>query len=154
MIRRCARIGIVASTLAIATAYATAFFPAPAVWAPWLFSAGTAGILVAMMVLGATRQDHLGRLAWPFVFVFCVLAGGLGLLLALPAVDPANPELWAGLPPRAAILLYVVGILPMFVVPVAYALTFDELTLSEADWARIREAAAEAPNGRDEGTGG
>jgi hypothetical protein len=37
-----------------------------------------------------------------------------------------------------------VGLLPLFVLPVAYALTFDQTTLSEDDLARVREAARAA----------
>jgi hypothetical protein len=51
-----------------------------------------------------------------------------------------------GLPRRAAIVLYGIGLLPLFVLPVAYALTFDEMTLSEEDLERVRRAAAAAQN--------
>lgn len=142
MIRSLALAGIVTSACSIAAAYGAAFLPAGSgAWAPWALAFGTAGILVSVMVLGVTRAGSVGRLAYPLVFVFVVLFGGLAALLGLPETSPTDPTLWLGLPPRAAVLLYVVGILPMFVVPVAYALTFDELTLSESDWQRIRRAS-------------
>ena len=53
--------------------------------------------------------------------------------------------LWLGLPPRAAVVLYVIGFLPVLVLPLAYALTFDALTLSEADLARARAARTAPP---------
>jgi type II secretory pathway component PulM len=56
-------------------------------------------------------------------------------------VDPADPTLFLGLPPRAAVVLLGIGLLPLLVLPIAYALTFDEMTLNEADWEKIREAA-------------
>ncbi len=127
------------STLVIAAAYASGFLPggAPA-WAPWALAVGVAAMLVAMMALGAARHGRIGRLVIPFAFVFVVLAGGFGLVLALPGVDPVNPELWLGLPPRAAIVLFGIGLLPLFAVPIAYALTFEEQTLSAEDLARLR----------------
>lgn len=132
----------VVSVLGVGAAYASAFLPggAPA-WAAWVMAAGTAGSLVAAMALGAERDGRLGRLKAPFAFVLVVLVGGFWTVLALPPVEPGDPELWAGLPPRAAVVLYGIGLLPLLVVPVAYALTFDELTLSEEDWARVRRAA-------------
>ncbi|MFW6192358.1 MAG: hypothetical protein ACOC83_02640 [Gemmatimonadota bacterium] len=127
------------SILAVATAYASAFLPggAPA-WAPWPMALGISGCLVAAMALGASRDGRVGRLAYPFTIVFVLLAGGFATVLALPESAPG--ELWLGLPPRAAVVLYGIGLLPFLVVPLAYALTFDRMTLDEEDWERIRAA--------------
>lgn len=131
-----------ASAVAVAVAYAAAFLPGGApVWAVWLLAVATATMVVATMMLGATKDGRIGALALPFGFVFVVLAGGFALALALPPADPADPTLWLGLPPRAAIILYGIGLLPFFVVPVAYALSFDPATLSDDDLRRVREAA-------------
>lgn len=136
------------SLLGIGAAYASAFLPGGAPeWAAWVMAIGTAALLVAIMALGAVRHGRLGRLWLPFAFVFVVLAGGFCLILALPPVDPLDPALWLGLPPRAAVVLYGIGLLPMLVVPIAYALTFDEMTLTEHDLERVRSAMA----GRGEG---
>jgi hypothetical protein len=43
-----------------------------------------------------------------------------------------------GLPLRAAIIMYGIGLFPAFIIPAAYALAFDRHTLSEADLARVR----------------
>lgn len=143
MIRRTALAGVVLSTMLIGAAYASAFFPGGAPgWAPWAMAIGTASLMVATMALGAARGGRLGRLRLPFALVFLLLVGGFGAVLALPPADPADPTLWLGLPPRAAVVLYGIGILPLLVVPVAYALTFDEMTLSEADLARVRAAGS------------
>lgn len=141
-VRRAAILAIGASAAAIAAAYAsiplTGGTPR---WAPWLFVAGTDTIVVAFMALGAARPGRgVGRLALPFALTALVIAGGFGALLLLPPADPADPTLWLGLPPRAAIVLYVVGFLPVLVLPLSYALTFEELTLSDADLARVRAA--------------
>jgi hypothetical protein len=52
-------------------------------------------------------------------------------------------RLWLGLPERAAIVIYGIGLLPIIVLPVAYALTFEAQTLSGEDVERVRELARE-----------
>lgn len=142
MIRSAALTGIVLSLLAIAAAYASAFGAAGASgWAPWAMALGTSALLVSLMALGASRHGRLGALWLPLAATFAVLAAGFGLALWLPA-EAADADLWLGLPRRAAIVLYGVGILPLLIVPVAYALTFDRLTLTAADLARISDAMA------------
>lgn len=134
----------VLSTMLLAATYASAFLPggSPA-WAPWVFILSVACLLVGLMVLGAARAGRgVGRLALPFTFIWLVLVGGLSAAMLLPPTDPANPTLWLGLPPAAAVLIYGIGLLPVLVTPLAYALTFDELTLSQADLDRVREAHA------------
>lgn len=117
---------------------------APA-WAPWVVAMATTLAMVATMILGAARRGRrnggLGRLAIPFLVTFLLVAGGFALALLLPA---AGEPLVLGLPRRAAVVLYGVGLLPLFVLPLAYALTFDEMTLSEHDLERVRRAAAAA----------
>jgi hypothetical protein len=143
MIKRAALGAVFLSVASIGAAYASAFFPGGAPgWAPWVMAVGIALLMVATMALGAAREGRLGRLTLPFAFVFLVLTVGFGVVLALPAADPLDPELWLGLPPRAAVVLYGVGLLPLLAVPLAYALTFDEMTLSDEDLARVRAAAA------------
>lgn len=147
-LRERALAGLAASMGALALAYASAFLPEgmPG-WAPWAAAVAVPGALVSTMILGAAREGTVGRLRWPFAFVFVVLAGGFCLALALGPAEPGDPTLWLGLPPRAAVILYGVGFLPLVVVPLAYALTFDELALRADDWDRIRGRGA----GRAEG---
>ena len=146
--RHAARVrGAIATlTLAVAAvgaAYASAFLPggAPA-WAAWAFALAMPVAVLALLVLGVSRPGHgIGRLAYPFAFVFVVLVAGFSTALLLPP-PAADSPLWLGLPPGAAVILYGVGILPLFVLPMAYALTFDRQTLSAADLERVRAAAA------------
>ena len=42
---------------------------------------------------------------------------------------------------RAAIVIYGIGLLPIIVLPVAYALTFEAMTLSAEDLERVRAMA-------------
>jgi hypothetical protein len=141
MTKRLALAAMLAAALAILAAYASAFLPggAPA-WAPWLMAMGIPTILVAVMVLGAARDGRIGRLALPFAFSFVVLAAGFGLAVGLPASEAASSPLYLGLPLRAAIVIYGIGLFPIVVLPIAYALTFGEQTLNAADIERVRLA--------------
>lgn len=141
--RRAARITLVVATFAIAGGYAAAFAPGGApIWAPWLLAIGIPLALGGIMALGAARGTAgIGKLKFPFLFVFVVLTAGFCLALGLPANESANSTLWLGLPARAAIVIYGIGLLPIVVLPVAYALTFDTQTLSQADIDRVRELA-------------
>jgi hypothetical protein len=143
MARRNSLLALLAGTLAIAAAYASAFLPGdPPTWAAWALGIGSAVVMVAASALGAARTDRgLGRLKLPFALTFLIVAGGFALVLSMPGVDPANPTLFLGLPPRAAVVLLGIGLLPLLVLPIAYALTFEDMTLNESDWARVREAA-------------
>lgn len=122
-------------------------------WAPWVIALSTAFSMLATMILGAARRGRrnggLGGLAIPLFVTFVLIAGAFTLALCLPA---AGEPLVLGLPRRAAIVLYGIGLLPILVLPVAYALTFDEMTLSEDDLDRVRRAAAAArkdPDGQE-----
>ena len=100
--------------------------------------------LGGIMILGATRgRRGIGPLKIPFAFVVVVLVIGFGAALALPATEGPLSTLWLGLPARAAIVIYGVGLLPIVVLPIAYALTFETQTLSAEDVERVRALARE-----------
>lgn len=143
MARRNSLLALLAGTLAITAAYASAFLPGPpTAWAPWALAFGSAAVMVAASALGAARPDRgLGRLKLPLAIAFLVVAGGFAFVLANPGTDAPDAALFLGLPPRTALVLLGIGLIPLLVMPVAYALTFDDMTLSEADLARVREAA-------------
>lgn len=129
------------ATIGIALAYASAFAPPPlATLGVYVMAASMPLALMAVMLLGASRRDRApGVMGWAMLLVFGLVTGGFLLALWLPAEAPGDP-LWLGLPLRAAIVLYGVGVLPLLVLPVAYALTFERLTLSDDDLARVRAA--------------
>jgi hypothetical protein len=148
--KRLALLTLLASVLAVGAGYGTAFLPGGVPpWGEWLFMLGTVTTLVSMMALGAARHGRIGVLALPFGLVFGILTVGFGTALALADPDPLDPVLWLGLPPRAAIIMYGIGLVPILLVPLVYALTFERQTLSEDDWRRVREAGAawKAANG-------
>jgi hypothetical protein len=152
MTRTIAVTALVIATLMIAAAYASALLgtSGPAPWAPWMFAVGVPGAIVAIMVLGAARgrRGGVGRLIAPMMFVGLALAIGFGLALGLPANEGTTSTLVLGLPLRAAIILYGIGLMPIVVLPVAYALTFETQTLNAADIERVRQAGAEWRSGK------
>lgn len=126
----------------VAISYALALVPAWAeTLAPILLALGTAATLASTLALAVHREGRIGILWLPVLFIVLVVGGGLVALVLMPPTDPGDPTLFFGLPPRAALLLYGVGLLPTLVVPVTYAATFERLTLSPADLERVREAA-------------
>ena len=142
MTQRVALAALVAGTLLIAAAYAAQMLlgSAPA-WASWAYLVGMSTSMVAMLVLGAARsRTGVGRLALPLATVYVLLLAGFGLALTLSPETAADARLWLGLPRRAAIVLYGIGVLPLFVLPLAYALTFESMTLREEDMARVAAA--------------
>ena len=147
--KRASLTAIVVSTLAIGSAYATAFAKggSPA-WAGWLFAAGVTGALVGTLALGAMRAEvGLGRLIGPFLLMTAIIGAGFVAVFALPDLGAAEPLL-LGLPRRAAIVLYGIGLLPTFVLPVAYALTFADQTLRPEDLERVLATARVAAEAR------
>lgn len=150
--RRAALITLFVAIAAIAVGYAAAAFGARGTpeWAPWLLALGIPAALGAIMILGAARGDRgVGPLKIPFVFVVIMLVIGFGAALALPATEGPLSRLWLGLPARAAIVIYGVGLLPIFVLPIAYALTFETQTLNAEDVERVRKLARENQAARD-----
>jgi hypothetical protein len=96
------------------------------------------------MILGATRGGRgVGALKIPFAFVILMLVIGFGAALALPATEGPLSRLWLGLPARAAIVIYGVGLLPIFVLPIAYAVTFETQTLTAEDVESVRKLGRE-----------
>ena len=143
--RTAALTALCAAVMAIAIGYAAAFRQSGTpVWAPWLLALGIPVSLGAMMILGAARgRSGIGPLKLPFLFVVAVLVIGFGAALALPATESPLSGLWLGLPARAAVVIYGIGLLPIVVLPVAYALTFETQTLSAQDVERVRAMGRE-----------
>ncbi|MES2524300.1 MAG: hypothetical protein V4617_16500 [Gemmatimonadota bacterium] len=140
-VRRVAFHAFVVGVCGIAAAYASAFGPAAvASRGPYIMAVALPVAMVALMTFGAVRAGRrVGALALPFTLVLLMVAGGFLLALSLPP-DTVDGVYWLGLPRRAAVIVYGVGILPLFILPLAYALTFSALTLDDADIARVRAA--------------
>ena len=143
--RRASLGALIVGISAIAVGYTAALLPrGTPVWAPWLLALGIPVALGAIMILGAARgRMGIGSLKYPFAFVVAVLAIGFCAALALPATESPLSKLWLGLPARAAIVIYGIGLLPIIVLPVAYALTFETQTLNAEDVERVRALGRE-----------
>jgi hypothetical protein len=128
------------SVTAIAVGYAGAFGTSElSRWSPWIVAIAVPIALVAIMILGAARGTNgIGRLKIPFAFVGLILIVGFIAALALPATESPDSNLWLALPLRAAVVIYGIGLLPIVVLPVAYALTFETQTLTAEDVMQVR----------------
>ena len=130
-----------AGTLLIAIAYLSAFVPGGPSWGVWSMIAGLALLCPGVMALGTWRRARRSRLLEvTLVLTAVAIVAGFGLALALPATESATSPLVLGFPARAAAALYIVGVAPLFVLPMVYALTFDSLTLTDEDIERVRAA--------------
>jgi hypothetical protein len=100
-----------------------------AVWAHPLTEVASlvavAAFPVALMALGASRPSGLGSLRLPLLSLLVLLVGGMLGMLALRGRVLEAPWV-AGLPLAAAIQLVGIGVLPLPLVCLAYALSFDE----------------------------
>ncbi len=134
---------VVASVILIAAGYAGAFLPGGAPgWSSWAMVIGNSTLLVGMMAAGARRSGtSLRSLRFPLAVTYLILIGCFGLALSLPP-ESAGETLWLGLPRRAALVLYGVGLLPATILPLAYARTFEALTLRPEDLERVRAVGA------------
>lgn len=153
MTRRLAVLSLFLATVLVVAVFAAAFLPGGApTWSAAALVGAIAVMFVATLTLGAARsRGGVGRLGWAFLFTFVVLAGAFGLALTLPP-DREGDQLWLGLPRRAAMVLYGVGLLPMLVLPLAYAASFDARTLRAEDVERVRRLAAERRDADRSGT--
>ncbi len=131
--------GLWLGVLAIALAYAAALLPGPAaVLAPWLMGFGTVVLLLSLIGLGVRRPGRRlpGAVLAAMGVLLLVVGGGFAAALLLPGERAGSP-LWLGLPRRAALLVYGIGLLPALVLPICYALSFESSVLNRADLERF-----------------
>lgn len=97
-------------------------------------------MLVGLMDLGASTRARTGPAFGIFLATGLWIVLGFAVVLLLPAEDPLDPQLLMGLPLRAAILIYGVGLAPALFLPWAYARIFEQHTLSEEQLQALRAA--------------
>lgn len=132
--------GVVAAIALAGLSLAWAFGSAssgvwPAVGLAW----ATALLMGSLIGLGVGRRGQGGATAVAVGFIVLSVGGGITAALFQGTPDAAS-TLWGGLPSGAALMIYVVGILPALVVPFVYAASFERSTLTPADLARLRQA--------------
>jgi len=118
--------------LAVASPSIVVLFLMPWPFAEVIFSVLVMGFPVALMVVGVARSEKLGGVGIPFLVLLIVLqACALGMLALRGHVLDAP---WiGGLPLSAAIQLYGLLLVPLLLVPLTYALTFDRFELKSED---------------------
>lgn len=148
---RVALAGVLVGALLVAAAYASAWMPGGAPgWGVGSMIIGSAAVMAAATAVGALNSGVRRPLAIvASLFLFAVIAVGFGAPLWLP-VETASSPLVLGLPLRAAIEIYGVGLLPVVVLPLLFAIEFKSDGLDEASLAALRArcAASQAETGQ------
>lgn len=109
---------------------------------PWsrsdvVFAALVVGYPVALIGVAVGREDGLRGLGVVVLFLFVLLEASVLGMYALRGSVMEAP--WVGgLPLVAAIQLYGLWLMPLFVVPLAYALTFDRFEMTPEDLVRLQ----------------
>ena len=138
------RIGLlllVVGLVGVALAYVLVLTGLPAAGAPWLLAAGASAVLAGVACLGAARPGRSARrLGFAIALAFIAVGAGLLLALALPA-PTTDGALLLGLPRVTTILLLLTGLVPLLVLPIAYAIAFDDEVIAAADLERLRTVA-------------
>jgi hypothetical protein len=139
---------LVAGTAAVLVAYGAAWLPGGAPpWGSWAMVVGVALLLPGTLLLGALRRGrNTTRLVLIAAALGVLLVVALGAALLLPAGGADEPII-LGLPRRAAVIIYGVGLLPILVLPWAFARDFRDFGLDEARLDELRrECARVAPD--------
>lgn len=116
---------VLLGSILIAAAYLVA--------SPWLLVSGVSVLLPALLWLGLRR-----RAVGLAILLAFTLGIGLGGALFLGAESPDAP-LILGLPRRAALLIYGIGLLPGLLFGVLFAIGFEKVVLSTERLAELRD---------------
>jgi hypothetical protein len=116
--------GAAAIGLAYAAPIATGTAPT---WAPWLLAFGGAACMVGLFVVGAASRGPVRPfVGWLLTALFVVIFAAFGTALSMP-VPPAGTEaIVLGLPKRLAIVFYGIGVLPLVILPVVFAMSLGK----------------------------
>ena len=137
----------------IALAYLAVF--SPVIIITFLFSQPAAEVIfailaiafpVALIVAGASKEGSLGPLSIPLLLLFVLFEGCVITMLLLKGKVLSGPWLF-GLPLSASIQLYALWLAPLFLVSLAYGLTFNRFCLKEDDLVKLDKfIKKETPN--------
>ncbi|MDA1081894.1 MAG: hypothetical protein O2973_09510 [Gemmatimonadetes bacterium] len=138
---------LIAGVAAVGCAYAgTVVDGAPPAWAPWALAGGTSFASVALFVLGAATRRTLSRgIAALLGALFVVLVAAFGAALALTPEIGSGEALLLGLPLRLSIVFYGIGLVPLLILPISFALTFDPTANGPGDAASRRLSRTAPP---------
>ena len=154
MSRRASLLALMASMGLVGAGYVSAVLPfMPPVWSALTLLVGSVAGLLSVSLLGAGERAEARRLRLPLGVVFVLLVGGVGAGLLLPDAQAGDP-LHGGLPLPAALLLYGAGLLPLLVVPLVYAWTFQGTGMEKVELAELVARARAAGVGGGSPPGG
>jgi hypothetical protein len=94
--------------------------------------------LTAFVLLGARRRDGRLGAAWVAVGAVVVLVGGVLVTVIVSADAGAAEPLLGGLPRRAGLVLYGVGLAPLVLLAGSFARSFDTWVPTEAEVEQVR----------------
>lgn len=118
-------------------------FLVPLPFGEGLFAIAASIFPVALMALGASRGGRVGPVAWPLTALLVLLLLVMAGLFALRGqVDGGT--WWGGLPAAAAVQLYGLFVLPLFISSIGYARTFRSFSLRERDLDELRRRFSKA----------
>jgi hypothetical protein len=122
-------VGLLAcGAVAVGAAYAATIGAggAPA-WVPWFAALGSAACSVGLFVIGAASRGPVRPLVgWLLAALFVVIFAAFGAALSMPAPEGTAERIVLGLPLRLAIVFYGIGVLPLVVMPVTFAMTIGK----------------------------
>ena len=126
-------IALVVGLLGIVGAYVGVLLGLTSPLVPLVMALGTTAVLAGIAQLAIVRAGReTPALARTVRWVFGGMAAGFLAVLLLPPPVAGGPLL-LGLPRATAILLLLVGAMPMVVLPIAYARAFDTEVMPRSD---------------------
>ncbi len=102
-----------------------------------IFTLLAAAFPVALSALGAQRHGSLGPLLWPLAALLLILEAGMVAMLVLRGSILTAPWL-GGLPLAMAVQVYGLFLLPLALVSLAYAWSFERFGLRREDLDELR----------------
>ncbi len=132
--------------LTVASPLILVLFLMPWPFAEALFAMLVMGYPVALIVLAVARRGGLGPLALPLIALLVFLeACAVGMLLLRGQV--LDGPWFGGLPAAAAVQLYGLWLVPLLLVALVYALTFDRFEMRQEDLDRLDRFDRDAEGG-------
>ena len=127
MIHRIAALLMFLSMGIIACIYAIAWFHPIGDVLAMVLAGAVALATTSVMAFALPRRARRARILMATTLVFTFLVVFAGFCIAILAGTPAAAaRLFGGLPAGAAAVIYIVGFVPLIVLPIVYAFTFDE----------------------------
>jgi hypothetical protein len=142
-VRRAAVAALVLSSAVLLCGYGAAWWPGGAPpWVALAFAFATVIQIAAFGVIGARRRDGRVGVVWVGVVVTMLLLGGAFAFAILAPDLGASEPLLLGVPRRAALILYGIGVAPLVALSWVFVRSFDAWAPTDDDVARLREIRA------------